>query len=122
RPRSVMASLRSYTRVIAMDSSTSPESQPTVEARETVVDTVAAQVAAINELIALARQRLHIFDIDFFAAGWHTATRAEKLAAFLRRAPKARVELIAHDLRWLEASCPRILALLKSHSHVITVY
>lgn len=105
-----------------MDSSTSPESGPAIEPRETVVDTVAAQVAAINELIALARLRLQIFDIDFSSGGWHTPARADKLAAFLRRAPKARIELIAHDLRWLEASCPRILALLKSHSHVITVY
>jgi hypothetical protein len=105
-----------------MDSSTSPESQPLVEPRETVLDTVAAQSAAIDELIALARQRLQVFDVDLSGVGWQTAGRAEKLASFLRRAPKARTDLIVHDLRWLEASCPRILALLKLHSHMITVY
>jgi hypothetical protein len=105
-----------------MDSSTSPEPQPPIEPRETVLDTVAAQSAAIDELIALARQRLQIFDVDLSGSGWQTAARAEKLAAFLRRAPKTRIDLIVHELRWLEASCPRILALLKLHSHAITIY
>jgi hypothetical protein len=105
-----------------MDSSTSPETERPIEPRETVLDTVAAQIAAIDELIALARQRLQIFDVDLSGTGWQTAARAEKLAAFLHRAPKARIDLIVHELRWLEASCPRILALQKLHSHAITVY
>jgi hypothetical protein len=105
-----------------MDSSTSPEPERSIEPRETVLDTLAAQTAAIDELIALARQRLQIFDVDLSSGGWQSAARAEKLAAFLRRAPKARIDLILHDLRWLEASCPRILGLLKLHSHAITVY
>ena len=105
-----------------MDSSTSPELERPIEPRETIVDTVAAQKAAIDALIALARQRLQIFDVDLSDGGWQTAGRAEKLAAFLRRAPEARIDLIAHDLRWFEASCPRILALLRVHSHAITVY
>ena len=105
-----------------MASSTSPEPEQPIEPRETIVDTVAAQVAAIDELIALARQRLQIFDVDLSGGGWQTAARAEKLAAFLRRSPDARIDLIAHELRWFEASCPRILALLKMHSHAITVY
>jgi hypothetical protein len=105
-----------------MDSSTSPEPPPAIEPRETVLDTVAAQSVAIDELIGLAQQRLQIFDVDLSGAGWQTAGRAEKVAAFLRRAPKGRIDLIVHDLRWFEASCPRILALLKLHSHAITVY
>jgi hypothetical protein len=86
-----------------MDSSTSPEPKPAIEPRETVLDTIAAQSAAIDELIALARQRLQIFDVDLSSGGWQTAGRAGHLAAFLRRAPKARIDLIVHDLRWLEA-------------------
>jgi hypothetical protein len=105
-----------------MDSSTSPEPQTSLEPREIVVETVAAQAAAIDELIGLARQRLQIFDVDLSEGQWQTAARADKLAAFLRGAPKARIDLIVHDLRWLEAHCPRILRLLKLHSHAITVY
>ena len=105
-----------------MASSTSPEPEPTIEPRETVLDTVAAQAAAIDELIGLAQHRLQIFDIDLSQGAWQAAARADKLAAFLRRAPKARIELILQDLRWFEASCPRILALLRLHSYAITVY
>jgi hypothetical protein len=105
-----------------MDSSTRPEPERPIEPRETVLDTVAAQTAAIDELIALARQRLQIFDIDLSQGGWRSAARAENLAAFLRRAPNARIDLIVHDLRFVEASCPRILGLLRLHSHMITFY
>ena len=105
-----------------MDSSTSPEPERPIEPRETVLDTIAAQIAAIDELIALARQRLQIFDIDLSGTGWQTSARAEKLAAFARRVPKGRIDLIVHEVRWLEASCPRILALQKLHTHAITIY
>ena len=105
-----------------MASSTSPEPEQVIESRESVVDTVAAQTAAIDELIGLARYRLQIFDIDLSQCAWQAAARAQALTAFLRRAPQARIELILHDLRWFEATCPRILALLKLHSHAITLY
>jgi len=105
-----------------MDTSTSPESAPSVEPSETVLDTVAAQTAAIDTLIDLARQRLQIFDIDLAEGGWQAAVRAEKLFAFLRRAPKARIELIVHDTHRLEVACPRLMALLRTHSYAITVY
>ena len=90
--------------------------------RETVVDTVAAQTAAIDELIDLAQHRLQVFDVDLSQCGWQTPRRAEGIAAFLRRAPQARIELIVHSTRWLETACPRLLALLKLHAHEITVY
>jgi hypothetical protein len=87
-----------------------------------MLDTVAAQVAAIDELIELAQHHLQVFDVDLAQGGWHTAARGERLAAFLRRAPKARLDLIVHDTRWLETSCPRLLSLLRLHSHAITIY
>lgn len=101
---------------------TSTPAEPAPEPREAMLDTVTAQTAAIDELIDLARQRLQVFDIDLAQGGWNSALRADRLAAFLRRNRKARVEMIVHDPRWLEGSCPRLLALLKLHSHAITIY
>ncbi len=95
---------------------------PNPEPREVMLDTLAAQTAAVDELIDLAQHRLQIFDVDLKQWGWQTAARAERLGAFLRRSPKARIEFIAHDLRFLESSCPRLVALLRSHSHAVTVY
>ena len=73
-------------------------------------------------LIGLAQQRLQIFDVDLSEGGWQTAARAANLAAMLRRAPHARIDLIVHDTRWMETSCPRLLALQKSHAHAMTIY
>src|SRR3954469_7539321 len=90
--------------------------------REAVLDTVAAQARAIDELITLAAQRLSIFDIDLSQGEWQSARRATALADFLRRNRKARVELIVHDTRWLETSCTRLLSLFRLNAHAMTVY
>ncbi|MCC7326055.1 MAG: hypothetical protein IT521_04540 [Burkholderiales bacterium] len=87
-----------------------------------MLDTVAAQAAAIDELIDLAQHRLQIFDVDLSQCGWQTAARAERLVAFLRRAPSSKIDLIVHDTRRLETSCPRLLALLRMHTPAFTVY
>ena len=105
-----------------MATPTSPEDAPPPEPRESALDTVAAQAAAIDELVDLARHRLQIFDVDLSQGGWQTAARAGKLAAFLRRAAHPRIDVIVHDTRWLEVSCPRLLALQRLHAGAITVY
>ena len=105
-----------------MDSSTSPETSTEPVPREVRLDTVAAQTAAIDELIGLAQQKLQVFDIDLSQTGWDNAARAANLNSFLRRAPAARFDLILHDTRWLEGSCPRLLNLLRRYSSAITIY
>src|SRR4030095_16955052 len=105
-----------------MDSSTSPDTATQPAPREVRLDTVAAQAAAIDALIGLAQQKLRVVALDRAEPGGNTAARAESLAAFLRRAPKAKFELIGHDTRWMEASCPRLLNLLKLYSTAMTVY
>lgn len=102
-----------------MDTST-PDDASTP--REAILDTVAAQAKAIDEIIGLARQRLSIFDVDLSQGEWQTAQRAAALAQFLRRNRTPRIDMILHDTRWLQTSCPRLVALLRLHSHSITVY
>jgi len=105
-----------------MDSSTSPEIAAGPVPREARLDTVAAQTAAIDELIGLAQHKLQVFDVDLSQTGWDTATRASNLAGFLRRAPAARFDLIVHDTRWMERSCPRLMDLVRRYASAITVY
>ena len=105
-----------------MATSTSTDSEPPIEPRDVVLDTVAAQVAAIDELVDLAQHHLQIFDVDLAQGGWQSVARAEKLAAFLRRSVRPRIDLIVHDARWLETTCPRLLALQRLHAEAITVY
>jgi hypothetical protein len=101
-----------------MATSTSTPPEP----RIATLDTVAAQVAAIDELIDLAQRRLQVFDVDLAQGGWQTAARNERLAAFLRRGREPRIEIIAHDLRWVESSCARLVALFRAYTHAITIY
>jgi hypothetical protein len=107
--------------------STSPDPHPEAAAAavapsEVVVDTVSAQTEALDRVIGLAQQRLQIFDINLSEGGWQSATRAAILAAMLRRSPHARIDLIVHDTRWMETSCPRLLALQKTHTLALTIY
>jgi hypothetical protein len=90
--------------------------------RQETLATIAAQVAALDELIRIARHSIRVFDCDMAQMGWNTPARAEALAAFLRRSRTAKLDIIVHDTHWLEASCPRLVALLKVFSDRITIY
>jgi len=85
------------------------------------VGSIAEQAQGIDEVIERARLIVRVFDIDLSQVGWSGADRAERLSAFLRR-PGARLELIVHDTRYLEQSCPRLVTLLKRYGHAMTVY
>ena len=83
--------------------------------------TVAAQVAAIDTLIGIAKHSIRVFDVDLSAMGWNDPTRAERIVAFLRASPAAKLEIIVHDTSWIERSCPRLTNLLKYRGHAITI-
>jgi hypothetical protein len=87
-----------------------------------VLETLADQAAAIDELIGLARQTVRVFDHDLSETGWNSPGRAEKLARFLRGNPGARLEIIVHDTQWLERYGPRLANLLRQFAHAITIY
>ena len=90
--------------------------------RQQLLDTLAGQSAAIDELIGLARHSVRVFDRDLSDTGWNAAARADKIGTFLRSHPGARLEIILHDTRWIENSCPRLTNLLKRFAHAITIY
>ena len=105
-----------------MATSTPTESQPPPPAsRQEMLDTVAAQIAAIDELIGLARLSIRVFDHNLSETGWNSPARAEKLTQFLRRSRHAKLEIIVHDTRWVEASCPRLTSLLRLFSDQVTI-
>ena len=103
-----------------MATSISTEQLP--EPRVVELDTIAAQTVAIDELIALARHRIQVFDQDLSQTGWSSSARADRLAAFLRGIRGRRLDIIVHDTRFLERACPRMLDLLRNYGHAMTVY
>ena len=94
---------------------------PRPAARQETLETIAAQVAAIDTLIGLAQQTIHVFDVDLSGMGWNNVERAEKITAFLRTRRGARLEIIVHDTGWIERSCPRISNLLKYYSYAVAI-
>ena len=90
--------------------------------REARLDSVAALAQAQDEVIALAQRHIKAFDVDLSWGGWNTGTRCDALSAYLRRAPGARLDIIVHDTRWIEAAGARLTALLARHAGAVTIY
>ena len=101
-----------------MDSSTSAESP---EPRVAELATIAEQTAAIDQLIALARHHIQVFDQDLSQTGWNGAARTERLATFLRGVRGRRLDIIVHDTRYLESACPRMLKLLSVYGYAMAI-
>lgn len=90
--------------------------------RSVELSTVGEQVAAIDELIHLARLRIRVFDFDLSQTGWNQAARVDRLTAFLCGTRGRRLDIIVHDTTYLETACPRMLNLLRTYSHAVTIY
>jgi hypothetical protein len=109
-----------------MDSSTSlrkPVDAPSDEVtpREERLETVAQQIAAIDALIALARERICVFDVDLSQSGWNVPKRADALSNFLR-VRYSRLDIIVHETTWIERFCPRLINLMRRYGHAMTIY
>jgi hypothetical protein len=106
-----------------MDTSdpSNPAPADAAEAREWRAETVKEQVAALDAIVAIARARLQLFDVDLSEGGWERPERVESLTRFLR-GRNTRFDVIVHDTRWLEASAPRFIGLLRQFGHAMTVY
>ncbi len=106
-----------------MATSTPPPADPAAAPapRREAIDTLAGQVAAIDELIGLATLSIRVFDVDLSTTGWNTAARVARLTAFLRASRKARLAIIVHDIRYLESRAPRLRHLHRHHSEAVTL-
>lgn len=105
---------RFSTNGIAMDIFGSVPESPA--ALQRTLDTIAEQVASIDALVPLARQRIRVFDIDMSQMGWNSVRRTALIKTFLRSSRNAQLEIIVHDTRYLEAACPRLTGLLQHSS------
>jgi hypothetical protein len=94
---------------------------PPLEPRREALETIAAQVAAIDELVGLARRSIQVFDIDLSEMGWNGRERSDRLAGFLRRSRLARLDIIVHDTRYIESRCARLTALQRLFAEAITI-
>ena len=78
--------------------------------------------AAIDRVITVAQGTLHIFDIDFTRGDYGSVKRYELLQDFLRRSSGNTLAIVLHDMTYFMAHCPRLMNLLRLHSHAMTIY
>jgi hypothetical protein len=98
-----------------------PESPPAIAPRVHTLATIAEQVAALDELIGLARRSIRVFDGDLSETGWNGVARTQRLAAFLRGSRAARLDIIVHDTRYLETHAARLRALQRLFADSVTI-
>ncbi len=76
---------------------------------------------AIDRVIASAHRTLRIFEPDLADPGYRSIERIGLIEAFLAAGRGNRIRIVLHEIRQLERECPRILALLRYHSHAMEI-
>jgi len=109
---------------IAMASSdpTPTEPAPPPAPREETIESIAGQVAAIDELVGLAARSVRVFDTNLAEMGWNSVARNDALGRFLRGSRLARLEILVHDTRYLERSCARLRNLQRLQTASIAIF
>lgn len=78
--------------------------------------------AALDLVIATAEQHLFIFDQDFSVGGFASVTRYDAIHTFLNNSSTSQLTIILQDANHFTTKCPRLLSLLTTYGHKMTVY
>lgn len=78
--------------------------------------------AAADVIIGQAQRELLIFDAGLNVARYGKAQRIEMLRSFLARGPNNRLLLLLHHADSVAAHCPRLMDLMKLHSHTVSIH
>lgn len=77
--------------------------------------------AALDEVIARAKNELRIFDFTL-GTGFNSSARCDAIRAFLSAARRNRLRIVVHEPGPLDRNCPRLLGLLRGFSHAISIH
>ena len=90
--------------------------------REARLESLAEIKRAYDDVIALAQRHVKVFDRDLSSGGWNSPERCSALSSYLRRQPGARLDIIVHETRYVEAYAARLGMLLGHHAHAMKIY
>lgn len=77
---------------------------------------------AIDLVIQQAQKTLLVFDQDFSHGDYASIARYQSLQQFLSSDAQTKLTIILHQSEFLTAHCPRLLELLTTYGHKMTVY
>ncbi len=76
---------------------------------------------AIDKVLANASNTIRIFD-HTLGSGYNTVARCGLLRKFLLSSRRNSLQIVLHDTQSLDRNCPRILQMLRTHSHAIAIH
>lgn len=77
---------------------------------------------ALDYVIAKASNELTIFDQDFRKGGYTSLKRYELIHTFLQKSEHVKLTIILQNTQFFSGNCPRLVDLLRSYGHKMTVY
>lgn len=78
--------------------------------------------AATDEIISQANHELLIFDAGLHVTRYGSQSRIELLRDFLAKSRNNRLVLLLHHADPIALHCPRLMGLMKLHSHTLTIH
>jgi len=98
-----------------------PKTGPEPATVTTPFESPSELVAAWRTLLPLAVTDILVFDRDLKDGDWNSPERNDMLRRFLLANRRARLQLVVHDTRHVEAYLPRIVLLLREFSHKVQI-
>lgn len=98
------------------------ETTPGNEKIHRIIESNIEALAAIDQIIGLARKQIDIFDINLKDRGFNTPARTEVLRAFLLANRANRIRIALHDTSDFSLTLPRFMSLFKQFSGNIFVH
>jgi len=77
--------------------------------------------SAIGTILQKASSRIRIFD-QTLGKEYNSSGRLEVLRRFLLASRRNTLQIVLHDSRTMDRNCPRILHLLRTYSHSISIH
>ena len=78
--------------------------------------------AALDLVIAEAKDELLIFDQDFVRGDYASLARFNLLHAFLSNSPVSKLTIILQNCEFFTTHCPRLYELLETYGHKMVVF
>lgn len=77
--------------------------------------------AALDRIFGRATRSIRIFD-QTLGTGYNSPQRFETLRSFILASRRNRLQIVVHNPQPMDRNCPRLLSLLRSYGHAISIH